>query len=328
MNTINQEILYALLQHFPHFVSGESLAEHLKISRVSIWGHLEKLRSDGFQFEALRNKGYRLLEEPTELHPDLLKAYLNLYTTDCNLLFFEELDSTNTEAERQLAAQCEVPLYIISKLMSNGRGRRGRKWFSSDSGNMYLTVAYKPNLALGQMSLFTLWIATEICHFFNNTLGLAVKIKWPNDLVYEGKKFMGILTEARIDSEHTRDLIVGIGLNINSNFQQWPIQLQKITTSLQKIANKTWNMNALVAQLIKVISTTYEKFFQKKDNRIFHKLWENYDHLKGQPISIESSQTIYTGIADGIDSTGKLILRTSKNNERMVFDSGEVTIVN
>src|SRR4051812_41871675 len=139
-------ILTELVAAEPEFVSGSALARKLGISRVAIWQYMEKLREQGFAFEGVRARGYRLTARPSGLNAALVQAYRRDRAGDFPLTLLAEIDSTNDEAPRQLAAGKEAPFAIIAQSQTKGRGRFGRAWHSEANGNLYASFAFRPRL--------------------------------------------------------------------------------------------------------------------------------------------------------------------------------------
>lgn len=325
-NRINISILSAMLKAGDSFVSGNDLANALNISRVSIWSHLKQLTKENFLFEAIRNRGYRIQKEPTKIHPALLNAYLNLTSSPPPpLIYLEETDSTNSEVERQLLNKIPTPFAVITPKQTQGRGRHGRTWYSNDPGNIYLSFGFKPNnLPPPLIKSFTPWIAIKLCHHLNQEFNLPIQIKWPNDLVLHGKKISGMLAESRIDVDSTRDLIFGIGLNINGNPQTWPPELQEIATSIQNITGKTLNLNRTTASIISCILSAYNQFIQNTWHPPLLSLWTKYDSLYNKYVKGFHGSTPIEGTAKGINEIGALKLLLN-NGSLLLLDSGEIS---
>ena len=170
----------------------------LGVSRPSIWGKLEKLREQGFQFETVRKRGYRLTGEPLRLHPALLRLAQEQLRSPIETLYFPQIDSTNNEAERQASFGRAGPFAIVSSCQTKGRGRLGREWYSASADNLYLSVLFEPNSPAQQLQHFTLWAGIHICRALQGLVpGADLKIKWPNDLHCGGRKLAGMLTERR-----------------------------------------------------------------------------------------------------------------------------------
>src|ERR1700709_756400 len=219
-------ILRELLAAESGYVSGTRLAKLLGISRVAVWMQLQKLTKQGFAFEAVRSRGYKLSSPPPQLHSALVQAYLTTRSHPPQIICFDSVDSTNSEAERQLASNCPVPLVILAGAQTQGRGRRGRVWHRPAGGNLYSTFVFRPELEPGRMQDFTLWMGLNICELVTNFCKIKPGLKWPNDLFLNGRKAGGMLTEARIDADQIRDLVFGLGLNLNSRTQDVPREAQ------------------------------------------------------------------------------------------------------
>ena len=318
-------ILRELLATDSSYVSGTRLAKLLGISRVAVWMQLQKLTKQGFTFEAVRSRGYKLSASPTQLHPGLVQAYLSTRSRAPELLCFETIDSTNSEAERQLAGNCHVPLVIMAGAQSQGRGRRGRPWHSPAAGNLYSSFVFRPELEPGRMQDFTLWMGLNICELVANFCKITPGLKWPNDLFVNGRKAGGMLTEARIDADQIRELVFGLGLNLNVRAADLPTELQSSATSLADATGEVVDINRFAAALIGRVLAAFTQFVEGSYQEKFEELWLRYDVLRGQPVSVTQGTRILSGIATGIDKEGSLLVRLeSGRTER--FRAGEVTL--
>ncbi len=306
-------------------VSGARLAKLLGISRVAVWMQLQKLTRQGFVFEARRSRGYRLVQTPTTLHAGLVLAYLSGRPRPPRLVCLDTVDSTNSEAERRLAAGADVPLVILAGAQTRGRGRRGRVWHSPAAGNLYSTFVFRPQLEPARLQDFTLWMGLNICELVANFAKIEPGLKWPNDLHVNGRKAGGMLTEARIDADQVRDLVFGLGLNLNGRAADLPRDLQKTASSLADATGAPLDLNRFAAALIGRVLSAYDQFLEGGYRDKFAELWKRYDVLRGQPVSVTQGTRIVAGTATGIDNEGSLIVRlTSGRTER--FRAGEVTL--
>ena len=325
MSALDSSIICAFLEANGQPVSGDRLAKDLGVSRVAIWGRLEKLRTAGFIFTASPRKGYSLKEVPRVLHPALLDAHCRKLKVSLPVEYFETLDSTNTEAERLLANGKEAPFIVLAQSQTAGRGRLGRKWHSSDKGNIYLSLALRPFILPERLKPFTLWMGLSLCRYIEDTLGIKLGLKWPNDILSpDGKKIAGILTEARLDADTVRDLIFGLGLNISPQ-QDFPNELKMIAGSLTHTSGEHLDINALTAGIIKNILTSWEEF---KDNHwadAFKEYWSRYDILTGKVVTIQLRGEPVTGLVEGIDEVGLLRIK-SADGKIVSISSGEVTL--
>ncbi len=326
MPEIDRTILEAFLVAGDTPVSGDKIARELGLSRVSVWGRLERLRREGFVFEASTRVGYRMTRVPERLHAALVAARVRLLSgRELPLLGLEAVDSTNSEAERQLAAGREPPFGVLAAVQTAGRGRLGRVWHSKDNGNLYLSLAFRPLLAPERMQMFTLVMGVRLGHFLAERFGLKMQVKWPNDLLCDGRKLAGILTEARIDADHVRDLVFGIGINLNAREKDFPPELRATAGSLALAVGKPLDPHRTAAEIIAHLLASYEKFVAEGKGADFAELWTRYDFLCGKKVTVSMLGKELAGTVAGLDESGALLLRDSKGNTH-ALNAGEVTL--
>lgn len=318
-------ILRELIARESEWVSGSALALRLGTSRVAVWHHMEKLRAQGFDFEARRAKGYRLAGVPAGLHRHLIEAQLKVRRRGFSVLVHAEVGSTNDEAARELEAGRSAPFAILAQRQTRGRGRFGRNWHSESNGNLYASFGFRPPVPPDRMRTFTLWMGVNICELIANFTGLKPGLKWPNDIVFEGRKAGGILTEARIDADRIRDLVFGLGLNVNSQPGQWPAELGRRAVSLAELAGRPFDLNRLTAALLGRVLLAYESFVDRRDAENFAELWHRYDILRGRKVALLGAGARHEGTVLGIDDEGSLLLRDERGR-RQRFRAGEVTL--
>lgn len=315
-------ILRELLAHAPHFVSGSVLAEKLSISRVAIWQHMEKLRSQGFEFEAVRARGYRLTRQPQALNATLMEALLPEPARACGLVLLDAVDSTNDEAARLLAAGHPAPFVVLARRQAHGRGRFGRPWDSDQSGNVYASFGFRPTLPPERMATFTVWMGVHVGELIAAFSQTTPELKWPNELLFHGRKAGGMLTEARIDSDQIRDLVFGLGLNVNA-----PVVGDPATraTSLAEQTTRPLDLNRFTAALITGLLAAYHDFVAGRQHATLPDRWQRFDLLRGKNVTVLHGATRVTGLATGIDATGALLLRDPHGRIQR-FRAGEVTL--
>lgn len=325
MNTPETLILRELLAHEGEFVSGTDLATQAGMSRVAIWQHMEKLRAQGFAFEAARARGYRLTAKPDGLNATLIKAYLPLRDRGLTLTVLDEVDSTNDEAARELAAGRRAPLLIAAREQSAGRGRLGRRWLSAPNGNLYVSFGFRPQVSPTRMPTFTLWMGANLCDLIANVGHATPGLKWPNDLLFGGLKAGGMLTEARIDTDQIRDLVFGLGLNLRAPAGGWPNELRSRATALDAHCHGPIEINRLTAAIAGRVLLAYERFIAGTHEDALADLWNRYDVLRGQRVTGLVSDRRISGTAVGIDREGCLLVRTDRGAISR-FHAGEVSL--
>ncbi len=318
-------ILRALLAAEDGFVSGTALARDLGMSRVAVWQHMEKLREQGFSFEAVRARGYKLAARPAGLNAALLSAHLAGTGPAVPATVLDEVDSTNDEAARHLGSGRPAPFVILARRQLRGRGRFGRQWHSEANGNLYASFAFRPELAPIRMQTFTLWMGANVCELLAKFCRATPELKWPNDILFSGRKAGGILTEARIDADQIRDLVLGLGLNVNSPANSWPQDLRRQAISISEHTRTAHDLNRFAAALIGRVHGAYQRFVDGSYQKTFADLWNRYDVLRGREITLLQGTRRVTGTAAGIDDEGSLILRNDRGRTER-FRAGEVTL--
>lgn len=326
MTALDSSILLALLVAGDEPVSGDRLAKELGVSRVAIWSRLERLRAAGFAFAASTRKGYRLKAVPRTLHPALLDAHLRRLKVMTRVDLLPSVDSTNSEAERRLAAGQEAPFAVLAQAQTAGRGRLGRRWHSATAGNLYLSLAFRPFIGPERLKPFTLWMGLALCAHLEAAVGVRLGLKWPNDLLAaDGRKVAGMLTEARLDADSVRELVFGVGLNITGQPKDFPGELRSIAGSLEHAATRRFDPNRVAAEAIAALLEAWEAFAEERWRREFKARWQRYDTLTGRSVRVGLRGQPVAGIVDGIDEEGSLVLRTG-GRRRQVVASGEVTL--
>ena len=317
-------IVRSLLDAGEGFVSGSDLASELGISRVAVWQHMEKLRDRGFAFEAIRSRGYRLTARPTQLDALSIEARLPV-SNHCRVMVLDTVDSTNDEAMRQASQGTDTPLVVISREQTKGRGRLGRNWLSEPNGNLYLSFVFKPEVAPDQLATITPWVGVNLCHLMASYARISPQIKWPNDLLVDDRKMGGILTEARLDADRIRDMVIGCGLNLTAPEQGWSGELPGRAIALNEVAADPIDLNHFAAALVGRLVITCREFQQGDYHDRLAELWHRYDGLRDREITLLHGREQVTGIAHGIDTDGSLLLKTDGGFPQS-FRAGEVTI--
>ncbi len=318
-------VIRALLARRTGWVSGGDLAKKLGVSRVAVWQYFEKLRAAGFVIETGHARGYRLASSPPHAHAALIETQLKIRPHDFSLTVLDETDSTNDEAARQLAAGRPTPFAIVARSQTNARGRLGRPWHAPANGNLYVSFAFRPQLEPARMTPFTLWMGLNLCELIANATPLKPGLKWPNDLLFDGRKAGGLLTEARVDADQIRDLVFGLGLNLNSLAADWPGDLGQRAVSLAELTGDVLDFNRLTAAVIGRVLLAYQRFVDGDYVKTFAELWHRYDVLRGRTVTVLEGTHRHPGTVLGVDDDGALLLKNARGRTQR-FRAGEVTI--
>ena len=300
------EILHLLRTNNGMFLSGEWISETLGCSRTAVWKHIRTLMEHGYTIEAVRNKGYRLTGDNPVFSADEVAAKVNALFPDTYISFFDSVASTQEIAHEIVHRQAPEQGIVVAERQTEGKGRLGRT-FSSESGTgIWMSVILRPELPVNKMPQLTLVTAVAICKAVREVTGAELSIKWPNDLLLNGKKCCGILTEVQSDPDEVKSVIIGIGLNVNhEGFPDW---LQEQATSLRLELNKTFDRTELIAELMRAIDTFF-LLYAEKGFPVIKPLWEASAIPEGQRIRARTIQGIHEGVGLGIDHDGTYLLK-------------------
>ena len=197
-------------------ISGEYLAAQLGLSRAAVWKRVHRLKAQGYVIEGSPRRGYRLLAVPDKLLPEEVLQGLKTRRFTGPVHHFETLDSTNDLAKELAARGAPEGTVVVAETQTGGRGRLGREWNSPPGVGLYVSLVLRPMLPPMELPQITLTTAVAVVRAVRRVAGVAPGIKWPNDLLFNGKKLGGILTEMETESDRIRHVVVGLGLNVNN----------------------------------------------------------------------------------------------------------------
>src|SRR5437763_2982122 len=242
-------------------ISGARLAREIGVSRSTVWLWVERLRELGVKVKGQAATGYFLEKVPDILTADELKRRLKGSLFGKRIYHFFKTDSTNRVAfELGHAGEAEGTV-VLAEEQTAGRGRAGRTWHSERAAGVYLTLLLRPKLAPVQAPLLTMMAGLSAHTAVEAVTGLAVDLKWPNDLIIRGKKAGGILTEMHAEPGQVRFVIVGIGLNVNQ--EQFPAELANVATSLRQETGKPQSRMELLVRLLREFERDYNRFVRE-----------------------------------------------------------------
>lgn len=314
-----------MLRESGDYVSGQQLCEQFGVSRTAVWKVISQLKEEGYEIEAVRNKGYRILNTPDVMTEQELKSLLAGQTkwAGQNIHYYKETDSTNLRAKQCGDADEPQGTLVVAEMQSAGRGRRGRSWESPSGENIYMTLLLRPDIEPSKAPMLTLVMAYSVAVGIRNITGLDVQIKWPNDIVCGGKKLVGILTEMSTEIEYINHVIIGVGINVN--LCEFPEEIRETASSLRLELGHTVRRAPLIAEILKVFENCYEQFLQKQD---LTDIQEAYNELlvnRGREVRICGAKDSCRAQAVGIDEQGQLIVCKEDGTREAVY-AGEVSV--
>src|SRR3989337_4260444 len=266
-----------------------------------------------------------IIEIPDRLSPDELRKTLQTRIIGKELLFFNEVDSTNDAAMEKGAKGLAEGLVVLSEGQTHGKGRLGRTWVSPENVNIYMSVLLRPDISPQHAPVMTMMSAISTARAITEVTGLETTIKWPNDILIDRKKVSGILTEMNAEQERINYIVAGIGINVNIKKQDFPEDLRMPATSLKECLGKSVDRMNLLFTLIKILEQDYEEL--KKDGimSIFRK-WRKGCDILNRRIKVSLPGEEITGAAEDFTPEGGLVVRLDSGGKKGIY-SGDVSII-
>ncbi|MBW1990800.1 MAG: biotin--[acetyl-CoA-carboxylase] ligase [Deltaproteobacteria bacterium] len=302
-------------------VSGESLAAVTGVSRTAVWKRINRLKALGYEIAAAPRQGYRLLAVPDKLLPEEVLPGLATRRLRGPLHHFEVIGSTNDLAKELAAGGAPEGTLVTAEGQQAGRGRLGRQWLSPPGVGLYVSLVLRPNLPPTEMPALTLTTAVAGVRAVRRATGLTPDIKWPNDLLLDGKKVAGVLTEMETESDRIRYLVVGWGLNVNN--AGFPPDLADIATSLRLAAGRTFSRVAILRAWLEEFEALYERFLARDFPAILRE-WREHNVTLGQEVQVRQGDRLICGRAVEVDEEGALLVEQPAGRLIRVV-SGEIT---
>lgn len=313
-----------LLRNNNEYISGEYISEVLGVSRNSVWKHINNLKKDGYVIDAIRNKGYKIIKTPDNIDFSSLSEFLNTKNLGRNYFYYKEIDSTNIKAKEIAQNNNSDYSVITSEIQTKGTGRFNRVW-QSPKGGIWTSLILKPNIAPTQASKITLIAAASVFKVLHE-LDIPCKIKWPNDIYINNKKFCGILTLMNCDMDTINHIIVGVGMNINITKEDFTSDLNTATSLLIE-KNIEFNRSKILASFLNNFEVFYNDFVDKNDlSEVIH-ICRNNSLLMDMTAKLVTPRSEELVTCIGIDDAGELIVKDSSGNIKKVI-SGEITFKN
>lgn len=306
---LRHKILSVLLKDNTIFLSGEEISRLVGVSRAAIWKHIEELRNKGYQIDAKPRKGYRLIYRPDRVAAEEIQNELQTLSFGRQVRYEPVAKSTQILAHQWARAGAVEGSLVIADEQQEGKGRLGRKWHSPPKAGVWMSLVLRPPIPIQQASHLTLLASVGVSTAIINLANLPIQIKWPNDLLIHEKKVCGILTELRGDQDKIDYMILGIGINVNQQANQFPAELREIATSLAIESNQIFSRAHLIAAVMKQLEHYYHLYLKQGFEPIRNK-WESLSNLIGKKITAKTPQKEVVGVAESLGMDGSLLVRS------------------
>lgn len=316
--------LLKILRESKDYLSGQQLCEYFGVSRTAVWKVVRQLKEDGYEIEAVKNKGYRIREVPDIMTAAELGSRLHTKWMGRNCICLETVDSTNTHAKRLAEEGAPAGTLVAAEEQTGGKGRRGRGWTASRGVNIMMTLLLRPRIRPEHASRLTLLMAMAVAEGIRKVTGLSAGIKWPNDVVVHGKKVCGILTEMSAELDGIHYVVIGAGINVNQ--EQMADEIQDKATSLYIEGGKRIKRAELAARVLHYFEINYAVFEKTWD---FSGLVDQYNRSlvnRDREVRVLDPKGAYDGIARGINEKGELIVERKSDGQVEHVYAGEVSV--
>lgn len=319
---MKEEIL-RLLRSADGYISGQELCNRFGVSRTAVWKAINQLKEAGYEIEAQQNKGYRLMAAPDLMTEAEIKSLMHTEWVAREVLYFDTIDSTNTKAQELAEKGYPSGTLVVADKQESGKGRRGRSWVSPSGTGIFMTLMIKPDINPNNASMLTLVAALAVAKAITSVTGEEAMIKWPNDIVVNGKKVCGILTEMNAQFDYINHIVVGIGINVHN--ESFPEEISQMASSLMiEAGGKRFHRAQIIAETMAYFEQYYDTFLKTQD---LSALVREYDELlvnRNKSVRVLDPKEPFDGKAMGITPKGELIVDTWES--RKLVSSGEVSV--
>ena len=318
--------ILAALRSTEHGVSGTDLCHQLGVSRAAVWSQIESLREVGFEIVASPHRGYQLVNSPnTLLADDIMSRLGKIDVIGREIIVLNQTTSTNDELEKAALNGHEEGLVVFAESQTHGRGRMGRRWSSPTGKGLWFSFLLRPKLAPGECTQLTAATATALTRAIRDKTYITPEIKWPNDLMFGGKKVAGILTEMSAELDNVRFVIVGIGINVNQTASEFPKEIQSTATSLKLAMGENISRTDLAIAILHELDEDYSRILRGKFSSIADE-WAGNCSTLGKQVEINVGQRRLTGRAEALDESGALLLRTEHGRVEHVTGGDVISV--
>jgi BirA family biotin operon repressor/biotin-[acetyl-CoA-carboxylase] ligase len=302
-------IVRLLMEHATVVVSGTKIADEISSSRSEVWRLIQQLRGLGVDVAGHPATGYQLRSVPDLLLPEILRPLLRGTIFGEHVHHFYKIASTNTAAMAAAAEGAPEGSVFLAEEQTAGRGRGANSWQSPRSSGIYCSAIVRPALPPSEVLALSLAAGLAVRAALEQVDSrVRADLKWPNDLLIDGKKICGILTEMNAEATRVRYIVVGVGINVNQ--ASFPKDLS--ATSLRLVTGSEWSRVELVVALLKSLDREYRQLLEGREGQasILRRFAENSSWVRGKPVRIEENGAAFEGTTEGLDPRGFLQVRT------------------
>lgn len=322
---IDRLLLSSLLKEGARYLSGTDLSDSARVSRTSVWKRFEALREQGFVFEAIPSRGYRLVKLPDFLYPAAVAAGMIAKRLGETLITYPETGSTNAVAARLAEAGAKEGTVVLAESQLQGKGRLGRAWASPPGVNLYASVLLRPPIKPFDAPQLTLLSAVAVARTIRARTPLTPVIKWPNDILVNDRKVAGLLNEMTSETDRVATVLLGIGVNLNMTREQFPSDLRHPASSLLLEGGEPVDRISFTRCLLEELDLLYDRYLAGGYNAIREE-WVSLCGVITRRVRVDDGGAAREGVVEGINESGALLLRLDDGRREAVY-SGDVSVV-
>jgi BirA family biotin operon repressor/biotin-[acetyl-CoA-carboxylase] ligase len=312
-----RERILALLRGAEEYVSGQTICRELEITRAAVWKQVQALRRQGYAIDGVSSQGYRLREVPDALHVLETDPGIRTDRIGRTILVKEVTESTNDDLWELGRRGAEEGTVVIAEMQRAGKGRRGRQWVSPANRNLYMSVLLRPPFPPADAAMVTLMAGVVLCRALEEVFSLQPQIKWPNDLLLEGRKAAGILAEMDAEQEGIRFLVLGMGVNLNMGREMFPKDIRYPATSVQLVLGRPVERLPFARSLLEHLDRGYGELLLGRGAAVL-KDWHRYCAHPEERLEVRTAQGTLEGRFRGLDEEGSMILETAPGKTEKV----------
>ncbi|MDU2065688.1 MAG: biotin--[acetyl-CoA-carboxylase] ligase [Sporomusaceae bacterium] len=321
---MRNSILELLRAHSSDYLSGEEISRQLSVSRTAVWKHIQALKQAGYEIESHTRLGYRLLLAPDRLRPEEIIPHLTTEWLGKKIFYFDEVESTNAIGRDAALKGAPEGTIVLAESQCAGKGRLARGWYSPKYQGIWLSIVLRPTTFRPyDAPKCNLMAAVALERAIFRETQIHCGIKWPNDLLYEGKKLVGILTEMNADLDMINYIVIGMGINVNFNEAEIPDELKDIVTFLAKLKGSPVDRKQLLGKVLEELERAYDQINERGFAPLLDE-WRKKSITLGKVVDVIGFNQRFSGKAVDIDSDGALLIERESGIERVL--AGDVSI--
>ncbi len=317
-------LITLLVQNATVVVPGPKIASEIGVTRSTVWTYIEKLRTLGVEIKGHPSRGYQLQKLPDILAPGVILPELGDNEVGHRIIHYFRTDSTNNVALSLAAKGAAHGTVVLAEEQTAGRGRFERRWYSEKSSGIYASIILRPPLSPATAPILTLMTGLAVHQALSTATGLPMDIRWPNDVMVNGKKFCGILTEMSAELDRLHAVVLGIGINVNH--REMPPELKEIATSLRIEGRKLYSRAHLLVALLRELERKYHLLLDEGGAAIARRWAAASTYAEGKRIRVVTGSGQFLATTGGLEPNGALRVRRDDGREELML-GGEITEV-